>query len=255
MPSQQVPAATAQPPQGPYRRAPGPLQYEITHGPSFAMLRVDLPPGGTVVAESGAMVARHQQVGMDVKLNASRSPGFFAMLSSLFVAFVRKIVGGETFFVNHFSAAQGGSVWLAPSLSGHVAHRQLNGETITLSTGGYLAHAGDLRVKLKFGGLRALLAKEGAFFLEVSGHGELFFNSYGGIEAIDVEGSLVVDNGHLVGFEGALDYRIINSSNSIVGAVTSGEGLACEFVGHGRVYIQSRNVSALADYVNPLLHG
>ena len=54
------------------------VPHEITHGPSFAMLRVDLPPNTEVVTEAGSMVARHSHVKMDVKLNAGSASGFFA---------------------------------------------------------------------------------------------------------------------------------------------------------------------------------
>ena len=57
--------------------APSGVPHEITHGPSFAMLRVDLPANVEVVTEAGSMVARHSHVKMDVKLNAGSS-GFFA---------------------------------------------------------------------------------------------------------------------------------------------------------------------------------
>jgi len=166
------------------------MNHEITHGPSFAMLRVDLQPGEIVQAEAGAMVARNSQVGMQVKMNTPRKVGFFGKLIAVFIALIRKFVGGETFFVNQFSTQGGpGSVWLSPTLSGSVTHRRLNGETITVSTGAYLASAGDVDMKLKFGGLRGLLAREGLFFLELSGTGDLWFTSYGGIEAIPVNGS------------------------------------------------------------------
>jgi len=232
------------------------LRHEITHGPSFAMLRVDLAPGQTIVSEAGAMVARHQQVGMDVKLNAGRGAGFFAKLKALFVAFIRRLVGGETFFVNHFTAAtQNGSVWLAPALSGQVIHRRMNGELLILSTGAYLAHSGDIDLKLKFGGLRGLLAKEGAFFLAVTGHGELWFTSYGGVETIDVNGSYIVDNGHLVGYEGNLTFNIRTAGGGLMGFAASGEGLVCEFQGQGRVFIQTRNLSSLVGWLSPMLPG
>lgn len=225
----------------------------ISHGPSFAMLRVDLMPGQTVVSEAGAMVARHQQVGMEVRLNAGRSPGFFAKLKALFVAVLRRWVGGETFFVNHFSAPTPGSVWLAPTMSGQIIYRPLRGETLVLSTGAYLAHTGDVDLKLKFGGLRGLLAKEGAFFLTLSGHGELWFTSYGGVEVIDVNGSYIVDNGHLVGYEGELTFDIKSAGGGLLGFAASGEGLVCEFTGRGRVYIQTRNLGSLVGYLTPLL--
>lgn len=238
--------------------APAPaagVRYEITHGPSFAMLRVDLQPGQTLIAEAGSMVARHKHVGMEVKMNAGRKPGLWAKIVALFIAFVRKVVGGETFFVNHFSAAQPGSVWVAPAMSGQISHRRLQGETLVLSTGAYLASIGDVDIKLKFGGLKSLLAKEGAFFLEVSGHGDLWFTSYGGITAIDIHGPYIVDNGHLVGYEGNLSFNIRSAGGGLMGLVASGEGLVCEFNGQGRIYIQSRNLSSLVGWLTPLLPG
>jgi uncharacterized protein (TIGR00266 family) len=217
------------------------------------MLRVDLAPGRTLIAEAGSMVARHQHVTMEAKLNAGGSGGILSVLVALVIALIRRFIGGETFFVNHFRAAQPGSVWIAPKLSGHVLHRRMNGEKLVLSSGAYLAHEGNITVNMKFGGLRGLLAKEGAFFLEVSGHGDLWFTSYGGIETIDVNGSYVVDNGHLVGYEGQLTFDIRSAGGGMLGFVASGEGLVCEFRGQGRLYIQSRNVSSLVSWLTPLL--
>jgi uncharacterized protein (TIGR00266 family) len=261
-----------QPPQGtpgPHPAAPPPMPamnvhppmsygaavaHQITHGPSFAMLRVDLQPGQVLAAEAGSMVARHSHVAMEVKLNAGKSAGFFATLWAILIALVRKFVGGETFFVNHFKAVQPGSVWIAPTMSGQIAHRRLNpGERLVLSSGAYLASAGDIDVRIKFGGLKSILAKEGAFMLEVSGVGDLWFTSYGGIQAIDIDGPYMVDNGHLVGYEGQLTMNIRSAGGGVLGFMASGEGLVCEFHGRGRIYIQSRNMSALVGWLTPLM--
>ncbi len=232
------------------------MNHEITHGPSFAMLRVDLGPGEVVQCEAGAMVARNSHVAMDVKMNTPKKGGFWGKFKGFFVAMVRKFVGGETFFVNHFSSPQGpGSVWFAPTLSGAVTHRRLAGETITLSTGAYLASTGDIDMKLKFAGLKGLLAKEGLFFLEISGNGDLWFTSYGGIEAVPVNGTYMVDNGHIVGWEGPLTYTMKSVGGGAMGFFASGEGMVCEFQGQGRVYIQSRNLGALVQWLTPLLPG
>ncbi|MFC1642302.1 TIGR00266 family protein [Myxococcota bacterium] len=231
----------------------GAIGHEITHGPSFAMLRVDLAPGQQVVAEAGAMVARDQAIAMEAKLNASAAAGFLAFLKALLVALVRKFVGGETFIVNHFTAPHGGSVWLAPAMAGHISYRRLTGEKLVLSTGAYLAHSGDIAIGTRFGGLRGILAKEGAFFLEVRGQGDLWFSSYGGIEAVDISGPFTVDNGHLVGYEGRLTFSIASAGGGLMGLMASGEGLVCQFQGRGRVYIQSRNAGALVSWLTPLL--
>jgi uncharacterized protein (TIGR00266 family) len=238
---------------GPPAAAGSAVAHEVTHGPSFAMLRVDLMPGQNVVAEAGVMVARHQGVSMEAKLNASSSAGFFAFLKALLIALIRKFVGGETFIVNHFTAPQGGSVWLAPALAGHITHRRLAGEKLVLSTGAYLAHSGNINIGMRFGGLRGILAKEGAFFLEVSGHGDLWFTSYGGIETVDIHGPFTIDNGHLVGYEGQLSFSVGSAGGGLMGLMASGEGLVCQFNGQGRVYIQSRNVGSLVSWLTPLL--
>jgi uncharacterized protein (TIGR00266 family) len=231
----------------------GGIQHVVTHGPAFAMLRVDLAPGQIITTEAGAMVAKHSGVVMQTKLNANKGAGFFAFLKALFIALIRKMLGGETFIVNQFSAAQGGSLWLAPALAGHIMYRRMNGETLVLSAGAYLAHSGDLKIGVRFGGLRGILAREGAFFLEVSGQGELWFTSYGGVETVDINGQFQIDNGHLVGYEGNLTFSIRSAGGGMLGFFASGEGLVCEFSGTGRVYIQSRNLGALVGWLSPLL--
>lgn len=235
--------------------APGAtVQHQVTHGPSFAMLRVDLQPGQTLVCEAGSMVARSSHMTMDVKMNAGRDAGFFAMLFNVLIAFMRKVLGGETFFVNHFSSTNPGSVWIAPGMAGEVTYRKLNaGEKLVLSSGAYLASVGDVDVRMKFGGLKSLLAKEGAFMLEVSGTGDLWFTSYGGTTAVDINGPFMIDNGHLVGYEGQLAMNLRSAGGGAFGFLAGGEGLVCEFTGQGRVYIQSRNVSSLVGWISPLL--
>lgn len=146
-------------------------------------------------------------------------------------------------------------MWVAPTLSGQIGYRHMNGETLVLSSGAYVAHAGDVDMKMKFGGLKSLLAKEGAFMLEVSGVGDLWFNSYGGIHAVDVNGTYIVDNGHLVGYEGNLSFNIKSAGGGLMGFVASGEGMVAEFQGQGRVYIQSRNLGSLVSWLTSILPG
>jgi len=228
-------------------------QHVIKHQPTFSMLEVQLAPSEVLVAEAGAMVARAAHVDMRVKLNAGRKPGFFGKLKALFVAFIRKVIGGETFFVNHFSSAQGGWVWLAPAMSGGIQHIPLQGQSMLFSTGAYLASAGEVDLKVRFGGLRALLAKEGAFFIECSGMGDLWVNSYGAVDEVVCNGTYVVDNGHIVGFDSSLDFKIRSAGGGAMGLFASGEGLVCEFSGQGRILIQSRNVGALVGWLMGML--
>lgn len=229
------------------------MQQMIKYEPSFSMLQLALAPGEVVIAEAGAMVARSSNLQMEVKLNAGKNAGFFGKLKAIMIALLRKVIGGETFFVNHFSSPQGGFVWLAPSLSGGIKHIPLQNTTMMFSAGSYLASSGDIDLKMRWGGLRAILSKEGAFFVEARGTGEVWVTSYGAIEEVHCNGSYIVDNGHIVGFDSNLTFNIKSAGGGLLGFMASGEGLVCEFQGQGRILIQTRNTSSLVSWLTPML--
>ncbi|WP_437586951.1 TIGR00266 family protein [Sorangium sp. So ce1000] len=229
------------------------MQHRTKHEPSSSLLEVILDPGETLLAEAGAMVARSPSLRTEVRLNAGRGAGLLGRLKALLIALLRKLAGGETFFVSRIEAPEGGWVWLAPPLSGHVRHVRLQGETALFSAGSYLASAGDVDVKVRWGGLRAVLAREGIFFIEASGVGDLWITSYGAIEELPCDGSLVVDSGHLVGFDASLTLKIRSPGGGLTGLMVSGEGVVCELSGRGRVLIQSRSAGALVGWLAPLL--
>lgn len=230
------------------------MQHRTKHEPSSALLEVHLDPGEALTAEAGAMVARSPSLRTEVRLNAGRGAGFFGRVKAFFIALLRKFAGGETFFVNRIEAPEAaGWVWLAPPLSGRIKHVALRGETMLFSAGSYLASAGDIDVKVRWGGLRGVLAREGIFFIEASGVGDLWITSYGAIEELPCDGSLVVDGGHLVGFDASLALKIRSPGGGLMGLVLSGEGVVCELTGRGRVLIQSRSAGALVGWLAPLL--
>jgi uncharacterized protein (TIGR00266 family) len=231
------------------------MQYRVEHGPVFAWLRVTLAPGESVLAEAGAMVTRTPALGMSTRLNAGRRAGVFRVIVAFFVALIRKVFGGETMFVNEFGGPAGGEVVLAPSLSGHIAQKRLgSGSRLFVQRGSWLASTGDVDAKVRFGGLRTLLGGEGLVLLECDGDGDVFVNSYGGITEVPVNGRFVVDTGHIVAFDGTLDFKV-RSIGGFKSFLFSGEGLVCEFSGRGTVYVQSRNIDALVTWITPLLPG
>lgn len=231
------------------------MQYKIEHGPAFAWLKVQLEPSDVLQAEAGSMVRREPHVQMSTRLNASRASGVFGVIWAFFVALIRRFAGGETMFVNEFSAATSGEVVLAPTLSGQIVQKGLTGQNrLLVQAGAYLASNAGIDTRLRWGGLRTLFGGEGLVLLECSGRGDLFINSYGGIVPVQVDGSYVVDTGHIVAFDGTLDFRV-RSIGGMKSLFFSGEGLVCEFNGRGVVYIQSRNLKSLVDWVSPMLIG
>ena len=229
------------------------MNFTVEHAPSFAWLRVQLGPNETIDAEAGAMVSRTPALGMDTRLNAGRAAGLWRKFVALLVALARKFLGGETMFINTFGGPTGGEVVLAPKLSGTITHRRLTaGSRLFVQAGSYLASTGQVDTRLRLGGLRTLLGGEGLFLLECTGEGDLFLNSYGGIVEIPVQGRYVVDTGHLVAFDGSLNFAI-KGSGGLKATLFSGEGLTMHFEGRGTLYVQSRNLNSLVSSVTPFL--
>ena len=118
--------------------------------------------------------------------------------------------------------------------------------------GSFLACTPGVNVKAKFGGFKALFSGEGAFLLEASGNGDLFFNSFGGIVEKKIEGDFIVDSGHVVAFEPSLNYKISGMGNW-KSTMLSGEGLVMTFNGSGKIYLQTRTIDSLASWLTPRL--
>ena len=65
-------------------------------------------------------------------------------------------------------------------------------------------------------------------------------------------GELVVDTGHVVAWEPSLSYTI-GGMGGLKQTLFSGEGLVMRFSGHGRIYLQTRQMPALAGWLTPYL--
>jgi uncharacterized protein (TIGR00266 family) len=232
------------------------MQKTIEFGPAYAMATVDLDAGESITVEAGSMVGMSD--GLKIKTTiGGTGTGFFGFLFNFFSAIIKKFLGGETLFVNTYSPPEGqkGQIMIAPALSGDIIHYEMDGQkTLIVQSSSYLASSGNVVVKTKFGGLKSLFSGEGAFWLSISGTGDLWVNSYGAIHQIDVNGSYIVDTGHIVAFENTLDYKI-KGAGGIKSTLLSGEGLVCNFKGSGKLFIQSRHLDALANWIEPKLRG
>lgn len=214
------------------------VAWELRDKPSYATLHVELR-GGTIRAESGAMVAMTD--GLETEA------GMFGGLGAL----VRKLFGGESLFMTEYRGA--GRVSLAPTLMGDIVHFSLSpGEEIVSQAGAFLAATRGVEMKTSFAGLRGIFGREGAFFLRHSGEGDLFLTAYGAILEVDVDGSYVVDTGHLVAWEPSLDYSL-KGAGGLKSLLFSGEGLVFRFEGRGTVWIQTRTLGGFVRSLVPHL--
>jgi len=232
------------------------MQHTIEFGPAYAMATINLTQNEAVTVEAGSMVGMSDGLQIKTHIGGNRV-GFFGAIVNFLGALVKKFAGGESFFVNTYSPPEGktGHVLVAPALAGDILHYALDGSrSFIVQASSYLASAGDVVVKTKFGGIKSLFSGEGAFWLVVSGKGSLWVNCYGAIEQVDVQERYIVDTGHIVAFEDSLTYKI-KGAGGLKQTMLSGEGLTCHFEGMGKLYIQTRTVDGLVHWISPRLQG
>ncbi len=215
------------------------MKFDISGNPAYGDLTVALEAGESFWSEGGAMSRMSSHLQLSTRL-----------VGGLLKSVVRRLVGGESLFISEYTAPKMAFMSLTPACPGSVLHRKIEGDAFFLTSGSFLACTPGMNLATKFGGLRSFFSGEGAFLIEVSGHGDLFFNSYGGVIEKEIEGELVVDTGHVVGWEPSLSYTI-SGMGGLKQTLFSGEGLVMRFSGRGKVYLQTRHVAALAGWLTP----
>lgn len=204
--------------------------------PDFGYAVVQIPDGQTLKVEASSMATMDTNIVMKTKMKG----GFSRMFQ------------GESLFINEFTAKNGaGEIGIAPASPGDIEHVYLENESIFLQSSAFVASDPRIEAHTKWQGLkRGFFSGESLFLIKCEGTGDLFFNSYGGIIAIDVDQDYVVDTGHIVAFTEGLSYDI-HSVGGMKSLFLSGEGLVCRFSGKGKVWIQTRKIMPLASWVHP----
>lgn len=222
------------------------MQVEITHRPSYAHLVVELATGETIVAEPGAMVSHSPSVSIET---GSSGDGLLSTASSM--------LGGESAFANEFTAeGEPGTVTLSPPIPGDIHHHELNGETLYAVDGAYLASGPDIDIDSDFGGLESMLSGASLTPLALNGTGNVFIETFGGIETIDLDHgeSYVVDNDHVVAWESGVEFDA-RRVGGLASTVLSGEGLVMEFTGPGTVWYQTRGLDTFTESIVEAMPG
>ena len=229
------------------------MEIENEFGPAFTMMTANLSPGEQIKVEPGAMVA--QSNGMEMKTGMGGGGGLGGFMKSM----VKSALGGESFFVNTYTAGpSGGWISMAPSAPGDIKTFDLSpGESFYMQGGAFMASEVNVEVSTKFQGAKSLFSREGAFFLRAEAAdvpGKVFYCSYGAIKEIEVapDKPIKIDNGHVVAFTEGLSYNI-SRVKGLGSFMFGGEGFTLDFQGSGKVWIQTRNMSSLATQLMPFL--
>ncbi len=217
--------------------------WAIEYQGAFALAVIQLQPEQTIAAEAGAMVS----MSSNVDLHSELKGGVFGAL--------KRAVGGESAFVSTFTARGGpGEVTFAPGAPGDVAGIEMRNQTFMVQSSSYLAGDTSLIVDTKFGGAKSFFGGEGLFVLNISGTGLLLVSSFGAIlrRTLRPGEHYVIDTGHLVAWEGHMQYNIRKAAKSgYLRSFLSGEGMVAEFTGPGEILIQTRNLAAFAGLLKP----
>lgn len=225
------------------------MRIEILHRPSYAIADVHLTQGEAVMSEGGAMVSMTDNVSVTT---ATFSKGGGGGLGGL-LAGAKRLLAGESFFINKFTASGDGHVSLAPVLVGDVEHIVMDGtKNLIVQSSSFLAASESLQMDTQFGGLKGLFSGEALFWIKFSGKGDLIVNSFGGIYHTDVDGAFVCDTGHIAAFEDSLTYTV-KKVGGWKSTLLSGEGLVTEFTGKGRLYMQTHNAKGFGGFIGPKL--
>ena len=221
------------------------MQIEIKYSPSYSIAFATLSAGETIKAEAGAMVSQTPGLQMETKAEGGLMKGL-----------KRSFLGGESFFMNTFTATQeGDQIGLAPPLPGDMAHWPLAGQTVYLQSGAYVASSAGVEVDTEWGGSKTFFSGEGLIVLKVSGTGDLVLSAYGAIHSIDLQAgqSYIVDTGHMVGWSDGVTYQVTKSGGGWKSTLLGGEGLVCTLTGPGRIYLQTRSPQDFIGWLVPQL--
>lgn len=219
------------------------MRSEILYSPSFATAKVSLDHGESVKAEAGAMVAMSPSIAIETGTQGGFMKG------------IKRAFGGESFFMNTFtSQAPGSEIYFAPSLPGDLVAWTLQGQSLFVQSGSYVASAMSIDVDTSWGGAKTFFSREGLFVLRVGGHGDVILCTYGALHSIDLQPgqTMIVDTGHMVAWADSVQYSV-RKIGGWKSTLLSGEGLVCDLTGPGRIYLQTRSQDAFLNWLIPKL--
>lgn len=214
------------------------VSYEISYRDVNSIVTCQLQSNASINIKAGVMAGMSANLKLDgkVKLTNMLLPG--------------------TAFSSCVSAPNGpGELILAPPMMADVMPLHLNpGTEWIVGENCFLGYTPGVQKSTKMQGFgKALFSGEGLFVTKLSGTGVAFITSLGAIHGIHLEPGqeYIIDNDHLVAWSATMTYKTVNVG-SLMTSIVSSEGKVCRFAGPGTVYMQTRNPTALANYMRSI---
>ena len=231
------------------------MQCELLYRPVSTLAQMRFEPGEQLLVEPGAMVGMTTNMHMDTGMPSS-SGGGGGLLGKLAGAASRMLTG-ESFFQNTYTSQQAaGEMLLAHKLPGDMAWIEVPQNGLKVQSTAYIACTMGVQTQAEMGGYKTFFSGEGLFVLNATAAQpgqHILLGAFGGIQEMNVDGGLMIDNGHLVAWEGSLAFNLTKASGGWISSFLSQEGMVCSFQGQGRVWIQTRNPNGYGMTVGGLL--
>ena len=197
--------------------------FEIVTQEGLKMVRCKIE-GETVRAESGAL--HYMRGKIDMTSSTPSVGGFF-----------KSVVTGENIFRPTYSGT--GEIFFGPPIVGEYEILSLAGEEWILEQGSYVCSDAAIEVgAFRNKAVSALAGGEGWFQTSVKGAGKVVLQAPGKVQRVDLlNDKLSVDGKFAVARTAGLKFEVQKAARSILGSLTSGEGLLSTFEGTGTVLI------------------
>ncbi len=222
------------------------MKYEIKYRPSYGFLVVTLSPGESITAEAGAMTYMGPSVEVHTR---KRKQGLLSTIGMT-------LLGGQSFFVNDFTATNvPGEIGFSAAPLGDVEEIDINSSKgYIIQKSAYIASEQGVTLDVEWQGFSKGIFGQGLFMIKVSGLGKLFINTFGAIDkhVLAPGERLIVDNFHLVAFSDTCSYQV-TKFGGWKETFLSGEFLVTDITGPGEVYIQTKNIREMADWIWTLI--
>ena len=225
------------------------MDSRILYSKAFAMVEIKLQKQESVVAEKGSMSAMRGNARIKTSIGGTHK-GILGYIISLFAAILRRLFGGESIFMNTYTAMDdnGLVLYASPASIGDITEQELIDQELTFRKGAFLAATPGVRIKTVWGGIRTLLGGAGLTLLKATGTGVLWLNAEGGIEEIMVMDSYTVDTGHVLSFGDGL--KLTNrTAGGVKTTLFGSELMVARFSGQGKLLIQSHTEENLIQRV------
>ena len=255
------------------------MNWDIRHGPTFAVVHLTLDQGERVRAQPNAMLS--MSTGVEITIEAGGLSGKRGVLAGF-----KSMLSGEKYFTNVYSSTRDDqTLILAPPDLGDVMELTLttdadaetdatqavdpNPESPTpnpangsngrngyyLTRGAYLASTEGAHVKVHYGGLKGVMAQKGLFLMHATGNGTVFCATRGALvkQTLAQGERIVVDNRYVVAFEDTIGFELVKATKGLKDAYFSGEGLVNRYTGPGTLYYQTRGKTDTGGFLSRIV--